>query len=80
MGLWPVVGVVAMLEHQFAVEIDVELAVPIRHQAEAAYVIAKLLEDFARYPSGPGSVLSKMAILYGDVQLVLGHIPPPCCI
>ena len=43
MGLRPVVRVVAVLEHQFAVEIDVELAVLVRHQVEAAYIIAKLL-------------------------------------
>lgn len=43
MGLRPVVGVVAVLEHQLTVEIDVELTVLVRHQAEAAYVTAKLL-------------------------------------
>jgi len=43
MGLRPVMGVVAVLEHQFAIEIDVELAVLVRHKAEAAYLIAKLL-------------------------------------
>ena len=43
MGLRPVVGIVAVLEHQFAVEIDVELTVLVRHEAEAAYFIAILL-------------------------------------
>ena len=66
-----------MLEHQIIVEIDVELAVSGRNQATLANDIAVLVEDLARYPSGPEPVSSTVAILYGDVQLFLRHQVPP---
>ena len=42
-----------MLKYQFIVEIDMKCAVAGRHQAAPVYGVAELMEDFARYPSGP---------------------------
>ncbi len=68
------VRVVAVLKYQIIVEIDVKGTVARRHQAEPANGIAGLVEDFARYPSGPECLPSEVAIVYGDFNLVLRHL------
>ena len=67
----------AVLKDQFFVEIDVELAVFGRHQVAIANGVAVLLQDFARYLSGPERKPSVVAVFDGDIQLVLRHLAPP---
>lgn len=62
-----------MLKYQVIVEIDMECAVARRHQAAPANGVTELMEDFARYPSGPECLPSEVAVVYGDVNLVLSH-------
>ncbi|MDO8751385.1 MAG: hypothetical protein Q7K03_09635 [Dehalococcoidia bacterium] len=52
LGFRPVVRVMAVLKHQLAVEVHMELAVAGWHQPATADGVAVLLQDFARYPSG----------------------------
>ena len=66
-----------MLKHQVIVEVDMEGAMARGHQAEPANRIARLVEDFARYPSGPERLPSEVAVVYGDFNLVLLHPKPP---
>ena len=40
MRLWPVVGVVAVLQHKLIIEVNVEYAVSRRHQLKAIDVVA----------------------------------------
>ena len=63
-----------MLKYQVIVEVDMEGAMARRHQAEPTNGIAGLVEDFARYPSGPECLPSEVAIVYGDFNLVLRHL------
>ncbi len=62
-----------MLKYQVIVEIDMEGAMTRRHEATPANGIAELMEDFARYPSGPECLPSEVAVVYGDFNLVLNH-------
>ncbi len=66
-----------MFKNQLVVEIDVELAMLSWDQVEPVDVSAVLEKDFARYPSGSEGMLSSVAILDGNVQLVLCHFVPP---
>ena len=59
--------------HQLLVEEEVQLSVPAGNQIERLDVIGKSFQDFARYPSGPECLPSKVAVVYGDVNLVLSH-------
>jgi hypothetical protein len=62
-----------MLKYQIIVEIDMECAVAGRHQAAPANGITELMEDFARYPSGPERLPSEVAVANGNFNLVLSH-------
>ncbi len=62
-----------MLKYQIIVEVYVEGTMTRRHKTAPANGIAELVEDFARYPSGPECLPSEVAVVYGDFNLVLLH-------
>jgi len=59
-------GVMAVLKHQFAIEINVEFTMSGWDQMALTDQVTILVENLPRYPSGSESLSSGMAILNGN--------------
>ncbi len=53
MGFRPVVRIMAVLQHQFPIKVNVEDAMPGRYELAATDVVPMMDKNLARYPSGP---------------------------